>query len=252
MTRKKTLALLALALLVQPGCASKSPTETKQAGELGGYVFTYHCSDPSDAFCDVDGGFGTGKFPTLAVGGSFEVTFNRGKENGKDTPEYDLRSFAGTTRMESSRRPLPSGGEVTVLKPIKAGYIALLAEDSTGYGYGDMLHVKAAEVDHIEVTGTLTAAGGSLTASVGGVTVGLSTAAGTVQLRAIPSLVDKTPLAGALPTKWSQVATDVLEINSDATDNVVKCNIKAFGVAKLHVDVGKVGADVTVTLEAKK
>jgi len=248
MTRTRGMLL---ALVLHAGCASKAE-ETKAKGELGGYTFTYKCTGTADAFCDNDDGFGTGKFPTLAVGSTFRVTYVGKDANGKDTPAYDVNYFAGSSRIEGRSQPSSSGGEMYVLKVLKPGYTALFANDYTVGGIGDMLHIQAAKIDHLEVSGTVSAVGGIFTGSAGGVTVGLTVAAGTVTLRAVPSLLDKTPLAGSLPVKWTQVATDVVQITSDPGDNVVKLDIKAFGVAKLHVDMGDVGADVTVTLEAKK
>lgn len=223
-------------------CASAP--ESKQQGELGGYAFTYHCALPSDAFCD--DGVASETFPVVAVGSTFAVTYNKGKRKEDDVA---VTGFAG----DHLARVLvddATGHSIAALEAKKEGLVAIFA-GSPGYVF-DILHIRVAKPDHIEVSGTVSGASGAISATAGGVSVGLSAATGVVTIRAFPVLPDKTLVAGALPTKWSQTSTDVLRLTGDTTDNLIHADIVAFGTAVLHVEMGSVAADVTVKLEPKK
>jgi len=250
--------LLLVPLIVS--CSSASPKEAKQTGELGGYVFAYRCHNPSDAFCDDGATFAKDSLPIVAVGSTFRISYNYadGKDaQGNKIPDNYVGSFGSGDRLEQVGSTSGTETNQYVLRAKKPGFAALLAsipasgQVSSGV-VGDLLHLKIAKADHIEASGKITgAAGASFTASAGGLTVGLSAATGVVTLRAFVTLADKTPLAGALPTAWTQTLTDVLKLTSDGSDNVASFDVRSFGTAVVHVVMGDVAADITVKLEAK-
>jgi hypothetical protein len=222
-------------------CGETSGPEAVQEGELGNGTFIYDCHEESDAQCDENSVLALPDetlktLPSVAVGAAFRVRYDPKEGDGSiDSPVPDFIT---------NEAVMSEGGSGAVfLRAARAG-IGVLSGSVSIYPE-DLVHVRIEEAKDLVVTRIDTT--GNFGFDGAGV-VDVSVKLEDTYFRVVPVTEDKRILSGALPCMWTTSDEAVVTITSDPTSNVVGVQMKQQGTATLHVKLGDLEKDVTVTV----
>ena len=229
-----------LALLV--ACKSSTTEHGVQAGELGRGTFTYSCGSGADAECNDNSDLAivdpATNLPSVAVGATFSIGYKSNQTNAVGISQSgDLDLLA-----------VDSKGSKPGFLAKRAGFVAVVGVYLVNE---DLVHVHVEELDHLEFANTTPTAGGSFkgAVTVPGLTVSASAAvAPTMLLRVVPMTKDRRLLAGALACQWTSTDPTLIQIDGPATQNIVSIKLLKSGTGKLHVTLGTLASDVTLTV----
>lgn len=241
----KRIILILFAASALASCNEAGGPEAVQEGELGNGTFVYDCHEESDAQCDANSVLALPDetlktLPSIAVGAAFSVRYDPKEGDGSiDSPVPD---FITNEAVMSE-----NGGGSVFLRAARAG-IGVLS-GSVGIYPEDLVHVRIEEAKDIVVTRIDTS--GNFGFDGAGV-VDVSVKLEETFFRAVPVTEDKRILSGALPCMWTTSDEAVVAITSDPTSNVVQAQMKQQGTATLHVKLGDIEKDVTVTVGGAK
>jgi len=228
---RTTLVPLGFALLAT-ACGSLGPSSPGTQGELGNGQFSYGCDSDSDPVCD--GGSGTHPMPkSVAVGGRFSVSY---------TPSSTSENNQGSAIVEPASEELLVQTESfgSTFKAVKPGLAGLLAR--RGQTLVDLIHVRLATIDHVQVDRVDTPA-----EKISDVELAVGESA---QIRGTAVDAADEMLAGALTCAWSVADEKIAAATTLTTDNSITIEGKAVGKTTLHLDMGDMKADLSVSIVA--
>ena len=213
------------------GC-SPAPEDLK-SGELGNGTFEYLCKGTTDAQCDEGEQVSQAAFDAIARAGHFGLSFL--DDNGNASS--DQIEAAGDGRITYD-------DQTKLWTAEKTGLVALIAFDQNGDAE-DFVHATVVEPSSVLISQKDIS--GHFTGSFGGTTIDV-TVQSDFTLRAAPADEQQNVLAGALPCSWTNANPTVVQITTDATDNVVDVHPVGTGSATLHVQIGSVNGQTTITV----
>lgn len=218
-------------------------------GELNAGTFYYRCHAASDAQCDEDAVVAaadatTAAFPPIAVGGDFALRF---QDDGNRAQEFLI--------TPGSRDFVT--GEGTRFSAERSGVVALVVTNAFQKPDAiDLVHVRLSDAVGLRISQATTTEtttedleAGKIEVDGSDVEINIDNPVSLTErtfLRAVPVTADDEILAGALTTSWESSDPTIVEIISDATDNVVEIESKGVGTATLTVTMGGMTADITI------
>jgi hypothetical protein len=214
-------------------CGCEPAPENLKSGELGNGTFEYLCKATTDAQCDEGETVSQAAFDAIARAGVFGLSFL--DEYGNATS--DEIEAAGDGRITYDDQTQRWTAE-------KAGLVALIAFEQNG-GVEDFVHATVVEPSGVVISEKDLS--GHFTGSFGGATIDVSIQSDFI-LRVAPADALQNVLAGGLPCQWTSDNPAVAAISSDATDNVITVHPVAAGSATLHVQLGSVSGQTTLTV----
>jgi len=225
----------------------KSDDHGAEPGELGRGTFKYACGQGgADAQCNDDADLAivdpSTNLPSVALSSTFNVGFLP-----NDDSDGTLR---GTQSGDADFLAIDSSVGSAQYVAERTGYVAVIGLDDHPL---DLVHVKIESIDHLEFANTNPSAGGTLKGqvTVPGLTISASaSSAPTMLVRVVPMTADRRLLAGALACKWTTSDATIVAIDGGATQNIVKVDLLKNGTATLHVTLGALSGDVTLTVGA--
>lgn len=227
-----------LASVAVTGCDSTQSGNGQQPGELGRGTFTYTCGPGADAQCNQNADLAivdpSTNLPPIALGSTFDLGYSNGATQADDT--------AGIVLDQA----------VNLYGAAQTGYVAVFGLRGSGSSAPaeDLVHLKIVSVDHLEFAQTSPSGGtfkGVVTAP--GITVNVTVGSGTPTqlLRVVPMTSDRKLIAGALPCNWTSNDPTIAQVASDPGQNIVTVKLLKAGTTKVHVTLGSLAGDVTVT-----
>lgn len=245
--------LIALAAL---GCSSSSSNNGKQVGELGRGTFAYACTSMADAQCNDNADVAivdpSTNLPTVAVGGTFQVTYYSNGNQGS-TPD------GHTDTVDAAFIDVDTSGMSYVAKRAGYGVIYGVPGGSSchtrmcdGTAPQDLVHMYLQPVDHIEFAHSAVMGGsfkGEATTPGGGMVMFTVNGQPATQLfRVVPMTKDRKLLAGSLPIMWTSSNTMVGQITTDPTQNIITLQLSTAGTTMLTATVTAPAGALTGTL----
>jgi hypothetical protein len=239
----RALCAFSLAIAIASLACKKSDETGVQVGELGRGTFVYICGSGADAQCNDNADLSivdpSTNLPSVALGSTFNVNYrsNGDKSTTGPTQSGDLDFLSVDTAS-------------TGYDAKRVGLVALL-----GIYHGrveDLVHAHIEALDHLEFANTNPSGGGSFKGevTVPGLNVDASaTAAPTMLVRVVPMTKDRRLLAGALPCQWTTSDATTAAIDGASTGNIVSVKLLKSGTATLHVTLGPLAGDVTLTIK---
>lgn len=215
-----------------PGCHHVNDDEVR--GELGAGKFRYECVTSNDPVCP--SGSDAEDFPDrIGAGGVFDVEFKKFRGH-TDPSDFSIDPVA----------PAIVARDLSSLRAVAPGTVALLARDIGNNRIVDLVHVVVTRVEALRIERL----GASISTSEGDV-IRQSLAVGDREvLRAIPLDSDGIVAAGSRDFDWSSSDETIVELSQSSPSATMTLEARDAGTATIVVATADIEARLEILVES--